>query len=121
MYDVSIHPQHQLMKIKVEGFWSIDDMACYAAELRRASTALTEQAGACRRIFVDMSDYPIQSADVAAGHATALQYASDKLGASAALVLQGALAKMQATRVLKTDTHRVFADERSAMQWLMGL
>jgi hypothetical protein len=119
MYAVSIHPEHQLMKIRVEGFWSMDTMTEYAAELRRASTALVAKSGACRRILVDMSAYPIQSSDVAAGHAAALDYASSRLGAAAALVLPSALSRMQAGRVVRSQGHQIFADEKSALNWLL--
>jgi len=117
VYDVEIDPARKLLIIRLAGFWTPETMKAYQAEVRRKASAL-HRAGGCERILVDMSDYPIQSAEIAEGHASALRHAADTLCAKAAIVMTSALSKLQASRVATSTGHRFFTDETLAFAWL---
>ncbi|MGC5799530.1 hypothetical protein [Sphingomonas sp. NFX23] len=119
MYEISSDPARQLLIVRVSGFWTREIMATYRAEVGQQASVL-RQAGGCKRILVDMSHYPIQSGDIADGHAAALRFARETLGARAAIVMTSALSRLQATRVATSSGHRLFNDDVAAMTWLMG-
>lgn len=119
MYTVLTDPSRNLLSIKVTGFWTEQIMAEYLVHLRKQSTAL-RTTGGCTRILVDMTDYPIQSQAIADGHQAALKFASEAMGARAAIVMKGGLSRLQASRVAKSSGHRLFDDITSASQWLMA-
>lgn len=119
MYEINTDPAQKLLMIKVRGFWTGNTMATYRSEVGQQASTL-RQAGGCKRILVDMSNYPIQSRAIADGHAAALRFARETLGARAAIVMTSALSKLQATRVATSSGHRIFSDSVTAMSWLMS-
>ncbi len=119
MYSVTIEPAHRLLRIRVDGFWSMEVMTAYVAELRQQSDAL-RNAGGCERILVDMSDYPIQSRAVADGHAQIIARAKAMTNTRTALVMKSALSRLQAMRVADLAGDQLFEDEASARAWLLA-
>lgn len=119
MYQVTIEPQHRLMCIRVDGFWTAAVMGDYLAELRRNVDALAAHGG-CARILVDMSEYPIQSQPIAQGHARIIQHGKTEMKARTAVVMTSALSRLQAIRVARLAGHELFDDEASARRWLLA-
>lgn len=108
-----------MMRIEVHGFWTLDTMRAYVAELGGKARALRE-AGGCHRILVDMSDYPIQSQAIAEAHASIINHGKTELGAVTAVVMKSALSKLQAKRMAKLAGHELFDDEPAAREWLLA-
>ncbi len=119
MFKVTIEPGHHLMRIRVDGFWTDKVMADYLAELHRQVEAL-RPSGGCRRILVDMSNYPIQAQAIAEGHARIIHHGKTAMNARTAVVMKSALSRLQAMRVATIAGHELFADEDSARRWLMA-
>ncbi len=118
MFTVTIEPRHRMIHVTIVGFWSMDVLPAYVAELRRQTDALAA-VGGCRRILVDMTDYPIQSQEVAEAHAQIIGYAKRKLGAPTAVIMPNALSKLQAKRMANLAGRELFDDAASARAWLL--
>ncbi|MHA6723923.1 hypothetical protein [Sphingomonas sp. RS2018] len=108
------------MRIEVHGFWPTDAIPSYLAELRRQTDALQVACGGCRRILVDMSDYPIQSQAVAEAHANIIAHGKTAMKAFTAVVMTSALSRLQAKRMAQLAGHELFDDEASARAWLLA-
>lgn len=119
MFTVTIEPAHQLMRIEVRGFWTPDTMRAYVGELGTKAGALG-LSGGCRRILVDMSDYPIQAQAIAEAHVRIIGHGKTEMGAITAVVMTSALSKLQAKRMAKLAGHELFDDEPAAREWLLG-
>jgi hypothetical protein len=119
MFTVTIEPPHQLMRIEVQGFWQRDTMRAYLAELGRQVDALAAYGG-CRRILVNMSDYPIQSAEIAQGHARIVAHGKTEMKAATAVVMKSALSKLQAKRMANLAGQELFDDEPAARRWILA-
>ena len=119
MFTVTIDPAYRLMRIEVHGFWTLDTMRAYVAELSGKARALEERGGR-RRILVDMSDYPIQSQAIAEAHASIINHGKTEMGAVTAVVMKSALSKLQAKRMARLAGHELFDDEPAAREWLLA-
>ncbi len=119
MFKVTIEPENQLMRIEVSGFWPAEILPAYVEELRRQTDAL-KPSGGCRRILVDMSDYPIQSQAVAQAHARIIAHGKDEMRAATAVVMTSPLSKLQAKRMANLAGHELFDDEDGARAWLLA-
>lgn len=118
MFRVSIDPSRNLLTIELKGFWTATIMAEYMLALRQQSSTL-RAVGGCKPILVDMSSYPIQSFTIAEGHAAALRFAKETVGARAAIVMTSALSKLQASRVANSSGNEFFDNQNAALAWLM--
>lgn len=119
MFTVAIEPENRLLRIAVHGFWSEKVMREYVAELGRQTEALGHHGG-CRRILVDMSDYPVQSQAIAEGHARIIAYGRTEMKAVTAVVMTSALSRLQARRIANLAGRELFDDEASAREWLLA-
>lgn len=118
MFEITADQDRQLLWIRMWGFWDAEMMSVYLQEVRRKLRHLQTSKG-CRSILIDMTDYPIQSRDVAEGHAANLRVVRDRGEARVALVMQSALSKLQAARVAHDTGHATFPTEQDALAWLM--
>ncbi|MEG3089208.1 hypothetical protein [Sphingomonas sp. PB4P5] len=118
MFEVTIDGRRKLLHIVMQGFWNDDTMARYSEIVVQKSSELRRAEG-CKRILINMSDFPIQSKKIAEGHAAFLRTVRDRGEARVALVMQSALSKLQAARVASDTGHSTFADEAEALAWLM--
>jgi hypothetical protein len=116
-FDIATDDDLKLLRVTLRGFWDGATMADYMQCIRAAMADL-QRIGGCELILINMSDYPIQTKDVADGHAANL-HAVKKLGAAkVALVMQSGLSKLQARRVVEDTGHRAFNSEEEALAWL---
>lgn len=118
MYDISIDRARQLMIVKVSGFWKADTFKGYAAEAARAADQL-RQAGGFKVLLIDMSEFPIQSKEVAEMHGRLLIAAQEQYRVKAAVVMKSALSRLQAGRVAKLTGSQLFDDADAALDVLM--
>jgi len=119
MFDVTVDPALRLMRITMRGFWSAMTMAEYSSVVRRKMGMMLSGRG-CRYILIDMIDFPIQSKEIAEGHAAFLRIVSERGGTRVALVMQSALSKLQAARVASDTGHATFDSEEAAIAWLLS-
>ncbi len=116
-FAVSIEPEKRLMHIVVRGFWPANVLPNYSAALRRNVEALAPHGG-CKRILVDMSDYPIQSQDVAEAHSRIIRHGRTEMRAVIAIVMTSVLSRLQAKRIANVAGNELFDDEVTARAWL---
>lgn len=119
MYEITTEPEHRLMRIEVQGFWSPEMIPGYVAALYERIDSL-KPVGGCRRILVDMSSYPIQPQSVAKAHSKIIDYGRNELKAVTAVVMTSALSRLQAKRMANLAGRELFDDEPSARRWLLA-
>ncbi len=117
MYDIAFDPATRLLSMRLEGFWDVETLNRFAAEL----SALTE------RIERQWDDYPIlsdsrgfsvQSVEVTAGFSRIMEVAVMRHRGPVAIVVGSRLNKLQVERSMMTDHLRVFLDIDEARAWL---
>ncbi|KQN26691.1 hypothetical protein ASE86_11550 [Sphingomonas sp. Leaf33] len=117
-YAVAIEPDHRLLHVAVRGFWSAAMLPGYIAELLRQIAVLDTGQG-CDRVLVDMTDYPIQSREIAEAHCRFIVHGRTHVGAATAIVMRSVLSRLQAKRMANIAGHELFDDEPAARAWLM--
>ena len=118
MYRIEQDRARHLLRITLVGFWDEGTMAAYDRQVRQDMAAMKSQGG-CQRVLIDMTDFAIQKRAIAEGHAANLR-AVKGAAMRVALVVPGALSKLQVARVASDTGHPVFDDEGDAMAWLMA-
>lgn len=119
MFEITIDLQLRLLRIVMRGFWDAAVMADYSTVVRHRMGDLL-RTGGCRYILIDMVGFPIQSQEVAEGHAAFLRIVKNRGDTRVALVMQSALSKLQAARVASDTGHATFRTEEEAMAWLVS-
>jgi hypothetical protein len=119
MFDVTPDFELRMLRITLRGFWTAETFASYMPVVRRARGEL-ERSGGCRSILIDMVDFPIQAKEIAQAHAENLRLVRQTSDARVALVLQGALSKLQAARVASDTGYPAFRTKGEAMAWLLS-
>lgn len=117
MFDVSADHQQHLLRITLRGFWDKATMTAYSRAVRKTLAELQNREG-CRRILINMLDYPIQSKEVAEGHAANLHVVKARGEAWVALVMQSGRSKLQAARIAQDTGFPTFSSEAEALGWL---
>lgn len=117
MFEVKTDHGARLMRITLRGFWTAGTMAAYSKVVRDAMADL-QRTGGCKSILINMVDFPIQSREIAEGHAENLRRVKERGGIRVALVMQSALSKLQTARVAADTGHLTFDTEADAVAWL---
>ena len=117
MYKIDIDAAHRLLQIQLAGYWDLEELERFEAARRTALAGTGWNAGeyVC---LVDLREHGVQSQDVTA-RAHACLMAADTLPKRLAIVVPGALAKMQVSRIVKDQKERFFDDPRNATAWLL--
>lgn len=119
MFEVTADPDLRMLRLTMRGFWDDSTMAAYLKAMRKAMGDLL-RGGGCRYLLIDMTDYPIQSKQIAESHGEQLRATKQVEGMRVALVMQSALSKLQAKRVAADTGHRTFESEEAALAWLLA-
>lgn len=118
-YSIDLDPPRDLVRIRLSGFFGIDDIARFQAELRLAHLRL----GCGRRggplTINDISGMAIQSQDVVARWGAFLADPAHR-SRRLAFVVASALARMQLQRVIGGRDAQVFTDGSEAELWLFA-
>ncbi|HEY1124466.1 MAG TPA: hypothetical protein VGE65_02445 [Sphingobium sp.] len=118
MFDFSDDAEQHLLCIKLTGFWSMETFERYRLEFQDRVRQIHARAGLCK-IFIDTSEFPIQSSDVAAGFRDLVDGQQHRKNMLVAIVLPGSLAKLQAERAVGAPHVRFFFGEPvEALDWL---
>ncbi|MBB5714134.1 STAS/SEC14 domain-containing protein [Sphingomonas aerophila] len=117
LWRFDLDTQLRFLRITLRGFWTeavLDRYEPILAQQMRANKLL----GGETSILVDTRELQIQSLAVAERQQAQLAELKPFHATRCALLVPGALAKMQASRIGSPVDHKVFSDEDSAMAWL---
>ena len=117
VFDVEVDVSRSLLRLRLQGFFSVADVRAFAA-VRNAALQRLRCAPNRHLTLCDARGGMLSRREVAAGFQRLLadpRYASRRL----AYVADGALAKMQANRVLDRPHLRFFDRPAEAEAWLL--
>ena len=116
-YSIDLEPARDLVRISMAGFFGVEDIDRFQAELVAARRRLGGRPGGGPLTINDVRGMAIQSQDVVARWGSFLtdpRHRSRRL----AFVVASSLARMQLQRVIGGRTAGVFTDEAEAERWL---
>lgn len=117
MHTITVNPDHGMVEVTVEGFWTSDHLRVFAGELLAALQAATA-GGRSSIVLCDYTRAAIQSQEVVAA-LQAFMANPPIRSRKVALFTKGMLARQQARRLAATrDEIRVFDDRAAALAWL---
>lgn len=117
MYQITTDIAKAIIEVKVEGFWSVDQVEAFAIDLA-AQVARVALTGKRQGVLYDYSETMIQSQAVI-GMLQDMARADDYRSRRVALYSNGRKAILQAQRVASaSDRFAVFDDRRAALAWL---
>ena len=119
MYRITTDLTKAIIEVKIDGFWSSDQVEAFAGELAThvARIALT---GRRQAVLYDYTDIAIQSQHVI-GMLQDMARADGYKSRRVALFSSGRTAILQARRVAAaSDRFAVFDDRRAALEWLVA-
>ncbi|HEX8415552.1 MAG TPA: hypothetical protein VF637_16980 [Sphingomicrobium sp.] len=115
-FEITVDVASRLVRLKVGGLFTLDDVQAFAAEQRAAYAKLGTARGR-HRTLCDVSECKIQLQEVFAAFRQLLDdpwLMSERM----AFVTGRSPAKMQVRRLISRDTCRFFDGVREAEQWL---
>lgn len=115
-FSIDVDPARRLLKVRMGGFFSLDDVADYHDAVHRA-TARLGGLPSQQRMICDISEMRIQTQDVVDAFRQVMgdpKYRRRKVG----FVVASSLARMQALRVIGSRHAQCFATEAEAEAWL---
>jgi len=117
MYEIVEDRERGLLRITLSGFWDLEEVDRYAADLAAASRRLGTR---LRGRLVDCRELKVQSPAIMERLQSTIAALDAIAGARTALVLPISLTRIQGQRVFPgTDETRWFADEKAALGWLL--
>jgi hypothetical protein len=117
VYRVEYHPGANRVTISVRGFWTVEDIAPFAA----AVGAKAQEARAIRDDFdvlIESLDFPVQANSVADLMTSVMRGGMALTSGRAAIVVASQLNKLQADRTLAHPRLKVFLSLADAEAWL---
>jgi hypothetical protein len=115
-FSISVDPATAFVRIKLSGFFTLDDVSAFAAEQLATYAILAADKGR-HRTLCDVSDCKIQLQDVVEAFRQLLTN-QDLMSARMAFVTGSSPAKMQIRRLITRDSCRFFETAAEAEQWL---
>lgn len=115
MYSIQIDKAHSVIEVKLGGLMSLEEVAAYIAELKRAilSDGLNSYA-----MVIDVSDCPIQSQDMI--KAMGEHMATMPKARALAVVTGSSLARMQIRRLFTQSYARIVATVDDGRAWTIA-
>ncbi|MGY4398231.1 hypothetical protein ACVWZA_003437 [Sphingomonas sp. UYAg733] len=119
-YNFDYDARRRLLKLTLSGLW---DRATLTAFQREAAALLSkvENAGHTDlggRILIDLTDYAVQSQDIADDVSALIPTYAIRAGRIAVIWSRSALQKMQMRRLLSSDKLRFVTSEAEGLAWL---
>ena len=118
-FTIEIDPARDLVRIRLSGFFSVDDVGRFQAELLVAHRRLGCGRKGGPLTINDISDMAIQSQDVVARWSAFLADPAHR-SRRLAFVVGSTLARMQLQRVIGGRDAKVFTAADDAEQWLFA-
>ena len=119
-YSLDPDAESKLLTVSLSGHWDLDILRNYQTD-RQAAIRSMVSAGVAEadiRVLVDRRNQSVQSQDVAAALSEMLRDVEMKT-ARTAVIVSGALQRIQTIRTSGTERTRVFTDEHEAKAWLL--
>lgn len=116
MYVIKVEPDHKLMRLTMSGFFSVAEAQSLERDMQNATNDAGYREGG-HLLLVDVSECVLQAQEVVAAFQMLLANRPQK-ARRIAVMTGGALARMQAKRVLERETMRIFDDCGEAEKWL---
>jgi hypothetical protein len=116
-FDVAFDRRARLLRWTMRGFWTMADVAAFAAALRAA----TEHLGAPPHVYdglCNSSDFPVQNRDVSDALGQIDRIGSAMRRGRFAIVVGSAMNKLQVQRTLLSPDIRAFRSMGEAEAWL---
>lgn len=116
-YSIRLDAQRRLLQFEVEGFWPVETVADFRAELFAALRPLVT-AGQTFDLLADFSRYPPQARAVSEQMQESLIRGADLGMRRVACVVSSAVTRLQFARVAASQNFRFFASTDGAIAWL---
>jgi hypothetical protein len=118
-FSISVDPARRILRLKVWGFWTLDEGKAYAAEFEQKARPLI---GRPWYVLADISDFPPQKNEVNELLAQPMKFARAQGMVRAANLVSSALPKMLIARI-SAETglpeFSFFSAEAEALAWLL--
>ena len=118
-FTIELDPSRDLVRIRLSGFFSMNDVGCFQDELRLAHRRLGCGRKGGPLTINDISDMAIQSQDVVTRWSAFLADPTHR-SRRLAFVVGSTLARMQLQRVIGGRNAKVFTAADEAEQWLLA-
>jgi hypothetical protein len=118
MYEIKTDRRRKLLSVTLNGLWNLEVLEQYERDMKTALASLGCKPGE-HLILADFRNHAVQSKDVVA-RVQAMFDTPLLASRRTALIVSGALAKMQQSRIIKRDDERIFSSEEEAIQWLIS-
>lgn len=118
---VAAEPQRNCLRMKISGFFTVDDVAAFAATVAAEIAVLKRQAGALPHVTLcDTRGVQIQSQDAVAAFTAMLDNPAAR-SRRLAYVVDAALARMQIRRLTERSDAGYFDTVEAAEAWLFAV
>jgi len=116
--DIAVHPSQRMLHLRLSGHFTLADVARYEVEFGKALRKLGGLPNA-HLTLCDVSATAVSTRDVGEALQRVITRA-DYRSRFCAMVVQGALARMQARRIVDRPDVMIFDDVASARAWLLA-
>lgn len=117
LYKIEVDRRLALLRITLSGFFTIDDVQRWIADRRAALSQIAVGPGQ-HIVLTDIRDCKVLSQEVHAAIGAATNDPRWR-ACRVAIVVDGALARMQAQRMFSVDHAKCFEDPEQALAWLL--
>jgi hypothetical protein len=117
---VEVDTRRAIVKVKVWGFWTVEDGQAYVDEFKRRAAKVI---GRPWYVLADISEFSAQKPEVQALVEQTMAYARKHGLVKAANLVSSTLGKMQISRLSQAmglPEFSFFQTERQAIEWLVG-
>jgi serine/threonine-protein kinase len=117
---VEVDQRRAIVKVKVWGFWAVEDGQAYVDEFKRAATKVMSRPW---YVLADISEFTAQKPDVSALVEETMAFATHNGLVKAANLVSSSLGKMQISRLSQAmglPEFSFFQTERQAIEWLLA-
>jgi len=118
-YAIEIREAERLVLIRLEGTWDEVTMARYEKEIIAAFQQIRRFPSPTRALN-DARGYPPQPTAIAKRYEELYKQKGQYLPDRVAVIMDSAVAKLQAARVVPDKRMRIFGDEKAARAWLFS-
>jgi len=117
---VEVDQRRAIVKVKVWGFWTVEDGQAYVDEFKRAAKKVI---GRPWYVLADISEFTAQKPEVSALVEQTMSFATSNGLVKAANLVSSSLGKMQISRLSQAmglPEFSFFQTERQAIEWLLA-
>ena len=121
MYEITLDPKRKYLEMVLRGYWDEKVTDAFEREETLALDAL-DRLGRPTQCLIDLSEFPPQARDIVERHDKRLNSPDAKIASRVAVVVPGAIVKLQVHRIMPGDDteRRMFTSREEAKAWLLG-